>query len=216
MTRPACRLLAYAAVHTRPVSRAGVAASLWPDLDETAAATRLRSTLWRMPALDGERLVQVDRGDGGRLTLADSVNVDVRLAGDEHRVAELSLDELDGEVLPDWSDEWVTVERERFRQLRLRLLEHLSACAQERREFNVALRAALVAVAGEPLRESAHRRVMEVHLAECNPGEALRQYDLCRRLLRDRLGIAPSTATRAVVQDLLGRPLDRRRVRRSA
>ena len=31
-----------------------------------------------------------------------------------------------------------------------------------------------------------------MHLAEGNRGEALRQYELCRRLLRDRLGLEPS------------------------
>jgi hypothetical protein len=49
---------------------------------------------------------------------------------------------------------------------------------------------------------------MLAHLAEDNPAEALRQYDLVRRLLRDQLGLSPSVATRAVVAPLLGRPLD--------
>ena len=63
-------------------------------------------------------------------------------------------------------------------------------------------------MAAEPLRESAHRRVMQVHLAEENPSEALRQFDAVRVLLRDQLGIAPSAATRAVVAPLLGRPFE--------
>ncbi|MCW2527838.1 MAG: Bacterial transcriptional activator domain, partial [Pseudonocardiales bacterium] len=43
---------------------------------------------------------------------------------------------------------------------------------------------------------------------EDNPSEALRQYESVRRLLREELGLAPADATRAVVADLLGRPLD--------
>jgi tetratricopeptide (TPR) repeat protein len=54
-----------------------------------------------------------------------------------------------------------------------------------------ALEAALSAVRAEPLRESAHRALIRVHLAEGNRGEAQRQYDLCRRLLRERLDTAP-------------------------
>jgi DNA-binding SARP family transcriptional activator len=65
-------------------------------------------------------------------------------------------------------------------------------------------------VSGEPLRESAHRAVIEVHLAEGNPGEALRQYDLYRRLLRVELGLSPSQAIRSLVAHLLGRPTDHR------
>ena len=55
-----------------------------------------------------------------------------------------------------------------------------------------ALEAALSAVRAEPLRESAHRVLIRVHLAEGNRGEAIRQYELCRRLLRERLGVEPT------------------------
>jgi DNA-binding SARP family transcriptional activator len=71
-----------------------------------------------------------------------------------------------------------------------------------------ALQAGLTAVSAEPLRESAHRRVVEVHLAEGNPAEALRQYQSYRQLLRAELGLIPSPAIRSLVAHLLGRPAD--------
>ncbi|MFJ2399284.1 BTAD domain-containing putative transcriptional regulator [Streptomyces sp. NPDC087843] len=40
------------------------------------------------------------------------------------------------------------------------------------------------AVAGEPLRESAHRQVLETYLAVGNTGEAIRHFDESRHLLR--------------------------------
>jgi len=55
-----------------------------------------------------------------------------------------------------------------------------------------ALEAGLCAVAAEPLRESAHRAVVRVHLEEGNTAEAIRQYRLCRRLLKEQLGVEPS------------------------
>jgi Bacterial transcriptional activator domain len=87
--------------------------------------------------------------------------------------------------------------------------------------FGAAVQAGLAAVAGEPLRESAHRTLIRAHLAEGNPGEAVRQYHLYRRLLADELAIEPSPAIRGLVQPLLrpghhpGRGLGRgRRLRR--
>jgi DNA-binding SARP family transcriptional activator len=65
------------------------------------------------------------------------------------------------------------------------------------------VQAGLAAVSGEPLRESAHRTLIHAHLAEGNPGEAVRQYHLYRRLLADELAIEPSAAIRALVQPLL-------------
>jgi DNA-binding SARP family transcriptional activator len=202
---PAQRLLAYLAFQKRPVPRRVVCGRLWVDHDEASAAARLRSTLWRLPTPQGERLVD---SEGGRLSLASAVDVDVRLVEDDARVTELDVTHLSGEVLSDWDEDWVAVERERFRQLRLHRLEQLSEAAQRQGRFTLALEAALAAVAIEPLRESAHRRVMLVHLAEQNPSEALRQYDAVRRLLRDELGLAPSPMTRTVVSAFLGRPLD--------
>ncbi|GAA0250423.1 bacterial transcriptional activator domain-containing protein [Cryptosporangium japonicum] len=122
----------------------------------------------------------------------------------------VDITQLVGEVLPDWDEPWVEAERERFRQLRLHRLEEAADRALDDGHHHLALQAALSACAAEPLRESAHRRVMQVHLAEGNPAEALRHYHTIRRLLRDELGLPPASATRAVVSHLLGRPVDTR------
>jgi DNA-binding SARP family transcriptional activator len=210
---PAQRLLAFLALQRRPLVRQSAAATLWTDLDDRAAGARLRSTLWRLPAPGGERLIHAD---GSRLSLAPHVEVDLHVAEDDDRAHELDLVRQGGEVLAHWTDDWVMVERERFRQLRLHRLEQLAdvALAEGRLEF--ALSAALTAVAADPLRESAHRRVMRAHLAEGNPAEALRQFDMVRRLLREELGLAPCEETRAVVAHLLGRPVDRETRHRAA
>lgn len=205
VARPAQRLLAYLALRARPVARRVVAATLWADLGEQQGLARLRSTLWRLPAPAGNQLILTGQS---RLSLAPQVQVDVHLAQDESRIDDLDLDRLSCDVLPDWEEDWVVVERERFRQLRLHLLERLAQRASEKRHYDRALRAALTAVASDPLRESAHRQVMTIHLAEQNPAEALRQYEACRQLLRTELGLAPTPATRAVVEMLLGRPVD--------
>jgi DNA-binding SARP family transcriptional activator len=202
---PAQRVLAYLALQRRAMPRRAVSGALWTDLDDQGAAARLRSTLWRLPNPSGTRLVAVVNAG---IQLSHHVQVDIHLAEDDERVHQLDVSHLSGDVLADWDDSWVAIERERFRQLRLHRLEQLSDRARTQRQFSRALEAALAAASAEPLRESAHRRVMLAHLAEENPAEALRQYDLIRRLLRDQLGLAPSTATRAVVAPFLGRPLD--------
>ena len=75
-----------------------------------------------------------------------------------------------------------TLARERHRQFRLPALEEVSCRHRRAQRYDLALRAALAAVSSEPLRESAHRAVIEVHLAEGNQSEAVRQFDL--RLLQ--------------------------------
>jgi DNA-binding SARP family transcriptional activator len=121
---------------------------------------------------------------------------------------------LDGELLTGWYDDWVLVERERIRQLRLHALESLALTLAGQRRFALGLEAALAAVRAEPLRESAHRTVIQVHVLEGNVVEALRQAEHCRRLLRDELGLEPSSLLAAVLPTCVaGAWLDRQRSR---
>jgi DNA-binding SARP family transcriptional activator len=197
------RLLAYLALSGRAVRRSVVAGTLGADSAEPQAAARLRSALWRVPRPCGIPLVDAD---GDRLRLAPAVRVDYReteRAGDH-----ADVDSLREDLLPDWDDDWVVVERERYRQSRLHALEDLSARLRRAGDHGASLHAGLLAVGSEPLRESAHRQVVATHLAEGNPAEALRQYETFRRLLRTELGLPPSPAIRAMLLGLLGRPTD--------
>jgi DNA-binding SARP family transcriptional activator len=107
-----------------------------------------------------------------------------------------------GDLLPDWYDDWVLIERERFRQLRLHALEALCEALGGAGAYGMAIEAGLACVAAEPLRESAHRALMKVHLAEGNPAEAVRQYRLYRKLAAEELGLAPSGQMQHIVQAL--------------
>ena len=191
------RFIAFLALHERPLLRSYVAGMLWLDTSDERAHANLRSTLWRLQRWNRD-LVEVR---GQQLRLSAGVDVDVREVAslarqtldDTSPVAlALSPSALTGDVLPDWYDDWVLIEREYFRQLRLRALDALCARLARAGRFAEALEAGLAAVAGEPLRESAHREVIRVHLAEGNACEAVRQYRLCRRLLEEHLGVEPS------------------------
>jgi DNA-binding SARP family transcriptional activator len=200
------RLLAYIALQDRPVSRLYVAGHLWPDATEQRAGANLRSALWRLHRVGGD----VVRSRGARLELSPSVSVDVG------RMSELaqavvsgtgspSRDEIDqlchaGELLPDWYDEWVSPEREQFRQLRLHALERLCERLTDEGRFSQALEAGLAALRAEPLRETAHRAMIGVHLAEGNVGEAVRQYDDCKRRMAKALGVQPSRETALLLE----------------
>jgi len=192
------RLLVLLALHERPLLRPYVAGMLWIDASDDRAGASLRSSLWRLNR-SGHRLVDATTT---RLGLAPGIDVDLRRSfALAHRLIDGTataedLDSaeasLDGEVLPDWYDDWLLLERERFRQLSLHALEALSDRLVAAGHLGRAFRAALAAVRGEPLRESAHRALIRVHLAEGNHAEALRQRDFYRRLLRERLGVEPS------------------------
>jgi DNA-binding SARP family transcriptional activator len=122
--------------------------------------------------------------------------------------ADVDASMLRQDVLPEWPEEWLTGTREWFRQIRLHALEALCDRYRDDGRLDAALDAGITAVAADPLRESAHRQLALVHIEEGNFAEALRQYEVFRRLLRTELGLAPSSRFRKLVAPLLGRPLD--------
>ena len=197
------RVLAFLALQGHTLQRSYVAGSLWLDSTDERAAGSLRSALWRV---NRHHRVVEPIGEGLRLAEHVAVDVDAAIA-QAHRL----LDPFDCErpspsevslfndVLPDWYDDWVTIERERFRQLRAHALEALCDRLSAAARFGEAIEAGLAAVKIEPLRESAHRTLIRVHLAEGNRGEALDQYRRFRSLLNDELGLQPSELMEALV-----------------
>jgi DNA-binding SARP family transcriptional activator len=207
---PAQRLLAFVALRDRPVLRTYVAETLWLDSTEKRACGSLRSALWRLRR-PGFELVDVT---SGRLRLDPRVVVDVRMvlgwarrvldapdgaAGELPGVGKLA-GAIFGELLPDWYDDWLVVERERLRELRVRALERVCERLTALRRFGPAIEAGLAAVYAEPLRESAHRCLIGVYLAEGNQAEALGAYRAYRDLLHHELALEPS----ARMDELIG------------
>jgi DNA-binding SARP family transcriptional activator len=192
------RVVAFLALQLRPIQRGFVAGTLWPDSSEDRANANLRTALWRL----GRANSLLANRPTTHLALRETVEIDLRDANARarrliHAGGRPGLDDLArlteaAELLPDWYDDWAQFERERFRQLRLSALECLCIELTAEGRFPEAVEAGVAAVAAEPVRESAHRALIAAHLSAGNPGEALRQYRMCRDLLAHRLGVEPS------------------------
>jgi len=191
------RLAAFLALRDRRVQRVHVAGTLWIDSSEEQARARLRTALWRL----GQAGPEIVHRTSTCIGLSPAVPVDSHeIAARAQRILDGGPQEVDdfrllaaaGELLPDWYDDWIVVERERLRQLCLHALERMSADATARGELSQAIEAGLAAVALDPLRESAHRVVINAHLAGRNASEAIVQYQLYRHFTQTQLGLLPS------------------------
>ena len=198
-------LLAFVALG-REVSRAEVAAEMWPDLSDDKAASNLRVNLHHL-----QQALQPDRGDaspwflqadGDRLRLVDDgVTIDTEMV-DAAMVAavraesagvpsealthyELVADLAVGELLPEVRAEWVVYER-----MRLSSIVHAAACRQgelvlARGEPEVAMGLAARAQRLDPLSERAHRLSIRCHVALGSTSAARRAATHARDTLRD-------------------------------
>jgi hypothetical protein len=121
------RVLAFLALHEKPMLRAYVAGSLWHESEERHAGRGFRSALFNLdrPAYSFVELTS------GRAELSREMSVDVResIALCHHLLDQMlsfARDDTDDvrwskDVLPDWTDDWL-MDREHFRQLRLHTL----------------------------------------------------------------------------------------------
>lgn len=200
------RVVAFLALHPGPLTRPFVAGSLWLDVNDERAAANLRSALWRLRPLLAPIVVATRthlRLDPRlRVDHHDAVEAARRLLDPTHEIRESDLRVDTGELLPDWYDDWVAVERERFRFLRLHALEQLCLRLARLGRIGEAVEAGMAAVTAEPLRESAHRALVQVHLAAGNWWDALRQYEGYKTMLAQQLDLPPSDEMEDLVRPL--------------
>jgi len=197
---PAKRVVAYLALHEGPCRRHVIAEALWPARLERRSSACLRQAL-QHERRAGHGLIH---SVGHELTLAAGVVVDVRQVSAAARdlvtargaapAAGLELSDLDHDLLPDWDEDWLTLDRERFRELRLHALELLCESWLQAGRIGAAIDAALRAVQADPLRESARSLLIRSYLAEGNRSAALRSYRSYRLLLHEELGVEPPPA----------------------
>jgi DNA-binding SARP family transcriptional activator len=188
-----------------------VAGTLWAEVSEHHAFATLRSSLARLDPI-GRRALCVNPL---ALCLADDVAVDFRDArARAHRLLDpagrlsdddlsaSAIDSLSHDLLPGWYEDWVLLQGEDWRRLRLHALEALAGRLSAAGRFGEAALAAGAAVAADPLRESARGALIRVHLAEGNQVEALREFERFDDVLQTELGLRPTPQLRRLVETL--------------
>lgn len=193
------RLVCFLALQAGRVHRAYISGTLWSGVDEHRASASLRSALWRLHPLD------IVVASSTHLSLQPHVVVDLRCleeralsvlrstAPDDVSLAlARDLIDLGDDILLGWYYDWVVYERERFRLIRLNALDCLGERMIDAGRWEDALEVGLAVTRAEPLRESAQRLLMRVHLMQGNIAEAIRLYRTYARALREQLSSRPS------------------------
>ena len=218
--RGALALLAYLVLTARPRAREELAALLAGDVADGSARKLLRNALADLN----------EHGLGSHLTITrqviafnsaaphtlDVARLDELVAqGPAADSADLAwaaqrcdLELLAGMTLRDAPDfeGWLLHEREhRARQL-MQLAQRLLARHQagSRLDEGIALARRMLAV--EPWQEDVQRRLMLLLARDGQLSAALAQYERCRRLLDEELGVAPQAETTALYERLRGVP----------
>ena len=200
------RLIAALAIYG-PRQRGYLSGLLWPERPEARAKESLRTTVH----LISSQVPDLVKSEGQVLSLADDVSVDLhqllkQIKDVEQPDAQLDEDYLSrlrsGDLLPGWYDDWVLIEQQRLRNIRLRAFLLLARRWLDRGDIHKALEAAEGALELEPLHESCVELLMSAEVRAGNRARALRTFEAFSTSLDIELGIAPSKNLMRLAEDI--------------
>lgn len=220
-------LLAYLAMHRdKAQSRDRLAGLLWPEKSDDAARRNLRQAVYNLRnALDNEdaspapvtathQSVQFNPEADWWLDVATFEEAVRRGTSapegvDPHHLAGASDlyrgDFMAGFYVKDSPEfeHWLLYEQERLREMAIQALRRLVDYYLASRVYHLGVRYARRLLEIDPLFEEAHRNLMRLYALSGRRSHALAQYDECRELLTDELGVEPLEETTALYKAIL-------------
>jgi DNA-binding SARP family transcriptional activator len=106
-------------------------------------------------------------------------------------------------------EEWLRIERERWMQRWLNVLDQLVEAYTGAGEWDRAIGHARQALADDSLQERFHRALMRLHYFAGDRAAALSQFRICRDVLERELGVEPDTETAVLYQSIAEGQLER-------
>lgn len=225
-------LLTYLAVEAdRPHRREALMTMLWPELPEAAARNNLRQTLLTLREAIGDRqaepaflhitraAIQFNEQSAHWQDVAAFVQRLAACRQHAHRQAdscrpcarrlEEAIALYRGPFLADFSlpdsavfEEWAVLKREWLHRQIVEALDWLIRYYERRGHFHEARRLAWRQLELDPWHEGTHRQLMRLHTLCGERAAALAQYEQCRQLLADELGVAPEGETTTLYEQI--------------
>lgn len=212
-------LLAYLAYQARPQSRDHLAALFWQESEPDQANANLRKALSELRQHVGAFLL-INREE---VTLTPEPDWWVDAAAFQQFLRphqpvswhnlEQALTLYQGDFLAGFFlrdslafDEWASLERERLRLLALNALSQIVTESLHLGQYDLGITHATRWLNLDPLNEQAHRLMMRLQARSGHRNLALAQFAECSRILNDDLGVAPTSATKALAERIRQAP----------
>jgi DNA-binding SARP family transcriptional activator len=206
-SRRAWSLLAWLALHPGMHARGPLAARFWPDVLDSSARASLRSAVWSLRrglGADGDGVLLATREEVGLREVWTDVAEFGRLIEQGRLKEAVALSR--GELLPGFEDAWVYEARDEQRERLAAALGQLATAAEEDGNLATAVAWTRRRLRLDPLSEETQRDLIRRLAASGDRAAALATYATVRERLRHELGIAPSLATRRLVESLHHEP----------
>lgn len=213
-TRKTQALLIYLLVTAQPQAREHLADLFWNDRSQKQAMSNLRTTLTRLRAKIGDYL-KITRHTIALSSQAEMVWIDTNefnaiLNGTsksnsiDNLLALYKGSFLAGFFVSDCDnfETWIARERDNYESLLIGRLHHEIQRRLKNYQFEQGIHYAQRLLDLAPFDEGAHRALMRLLAGNNQRVEALNQYEKCRQLLEEELGMEPETITQTLYQQI--------------
>jgi WD40 repeat protein/class 3 adenylate cyclase len=205
-------LLAYLAL-TAGIThrREKLAGVLWPDTTDENARKNLRQELWRIrKALSSEKVTNKAYILADEFSLMFNREIDYWLDTEQLEKQNFDLQSLltnlslyQGELLPGFYEDWVTLERERIQAVFETRMEQLLDQLVELERWIAVQEWGERWLTLSGVREAAYRALMLASGVHGDVARVASLYQRCTKELKENLGVNPSAETRALYEGLL-------------
>lgn len=200
-----------------PITRDAVGLEFWPDLRAKSVRDTFHSTMYRLRRAVGSDVIKLV--DGAYRVALPNYWFDVvefervveraRLLPPHDWQAEdlwrRAVDLYAGDFLPEIDRTWTMILRERYREMFLEALIGQGRCSEARNNHLEAVRRYQRALEVDNLREDLYGRIMTCFAAVGRRSDAMSQYDRCRSVFMEELGVEPSPEIAAIYKRIAGR-----------
>ncbi len=198
------QVLAYLAHAGSWVSRDKLAGLFYADTNQSAARSNLRKILFKVRAFDWLDIEQNDEA----LRWQTETDVSEFLTAIETQDWERAVKSYRGSFLQGFSesecdfDSWLETERVRLEDLYQHATENYAEVLEQHGDLASALRVLQALLERDPLLENIHRRVIALEWQRGNTEAAFEQFERCREVLQQELGVEPEHETLELLRKL--------------
>ncbi len=224
-TSKAQELFCYILLHrARSYPREVLAELLWGEDVGGQSRKFLRQTLWEVQStlkaqagIDDLRVLSVS---SNWVQLNPNLSFELDVADFEHNldfvqgvpIVELTGQHIDklqkaealyrGDLLEGWYWDWCAIERERFKDMYLTILDKLMVYFELHHQYEAGIAYGVRILNCDRALESAHQHLMRLYYLAGYRVKALRQFERCASILCEELDVDPSQQTRCLYEQI--------------
>ncbi len=207
-------LLAYIAIEKQSVQRSKLILLLWSNVTDELARNSLRTGLSELKKVLGEYIqstrqtvslnweqpILVDALELEEANTDESLNLE-RLAKATSLYRGDFLADLEIKDVPEF-DDWLLSQQEHYQQIAFEAFNKLIKSAEDKEDYDSALTYAQNMLNLDQLQEESHYKLIYLYAKQGNRATALQQYEKCKQILAEALGIEPSEAIESLIKQI--------------